>query len=66
MQSALDLSADHQLPIWDTLILAVAAEHGCRLLASEDFQSGLTWRGVTVVDPLSARPHPLLRQALAR
>jgi predicted nucleic acid-binding protein len=66
LQAALDLSADHQVPIWDALVLAVAAENGCRLLASEDFQTGFTWRGVTVVDPFAARPHPLLRQALAR
>lgn len=64
LQAALDLHADHQLPIWDALILAVAAEHGCRLLLSEDYQTGFTWRGITVVDPFAARSHPLLRQAL--
>ena len=64
LQSALDLHADHQLQIWDALILAVAAEHGCRLLVSEDYQSGFTWRGITVVDPFAQRQHPLLRQAL--
>ena len=64
LRSALDLHADHQLPIWDALILAVAAEHGCRLLLSEDYQSGFTWRGVTVVDPFAPKQHPLLRQAL--
>ena len=62
--SALDLHADHQLPIWDALILAVAAEQGCRLLLSEDYQSGFTWHGVTVIDPFASRQHPLLRQAL--
>ena len=66
LQSAMDLHADHQLPIWDALILAVAAEQGCRLLLSEDYQAGFTWNGVTVVDPFSARPHPLLHQALKR
>ncbi len=64
MQAALDLHADHQLPIWDALILAVAAEHGCRLLLSEDYQPGFTWHGVTVVDPFAQRSYPLLRQAL--
>ena len=63
-QSALDLHADRQLQIWDALILAVAAEHGCRLLLSEDYPTGFTWRGVTVVDPFASRAHPLLRQAL--
>jgi predicted nucleic acid-binding protein len=49
--AALDLMVDHQLPMWDALILAVAAENRCRQLLSEDFQNGFTWRGVTVVNP---------------
>ena len=36
-QTALDLTVDHQIPIWDALILSVAAEHHCRLFLSEDF-----------------------------
>ena len=48
-QSAMDLSVDHQISMWDALILAVAAENKCRLLLSEDFQNGFTWRGVTVI-----------------
>jgi predicted nucleic acid-binding protein len=59
-QSALDLTVDHQLPMWDALILAVAAENHCRLLLSEDFQSGFTWRGVTVLDPFAEPRAPLL------
>jgi len=50
-QSALDLTVDHHLPMWDALILAVAAENHCRLLLSEDFHNGFTWRGITVVNP---------------
>lgn len=59
-QSALDLSVDHGLQIWDGLILSVAAENRCRLLLSEDMQDGFTWRGVTVTDPFSRTRHPLL------
>lgn len=59
-QAAFDLTVDHQLPMWDALILAVAAENHCRLLLSEDFQSGFTWRGVTVVNPFAAQQSPLL------
>ncbi|TAJ78414.1 MAG: PIN domain-containing protein [Gallionellaceae bacterium] len=59
-QSALDLSADHQLQIWDALILAVAAENRCRILLSEDFQDGFTWSGVTVLNPFAAPGHALL------
>jgi predicted nucleic acid-binding protein len=58
-QSAFDLIVDHQMPMWDALILAVAAENHCRLLISEDFHNGFTWRGVTVVDPFCAQLHPL-------
>jgi predicted nucleic acid-binding protein len=60
LQSALDLCADHQLAVWDALILATAAESRCRLLLSEDLQHGFTWRGVTVVSPFIAPAHPLL------
>jgi len=63
-QAAFDLVADHQLPMWDALILAVAAENHCRLLLSEDFKQGFTWRGVTVVDPFGESLHPLLAQLL--
>lgn len=62
-QSALDLSADHQLQIWDALILSVAAENHCRLLLSEDFHEGFTWRGVTVSSPFASPVHPLLASA---
>ena len=60
MQAALDLCADHQLSMWDSLILATAAEHRCRILLSEDFQNGFTWRGVTLVNPFLAPTDPLL------
>lgn len=63
-QAALDLTVDHRLPIWDALILAVAAENRCRLLLSEDFQNGFVWRGVTVVDPFAAPASPLLMELL--
>lgn len=58
-QSAMDLSTDHNLQIWDALILAVAAEHRCRVLVSEDLQHGFIWRGVTVVNPF-VDPFPAL------
>lgn len=58
-QAAFDLTVDHQLPTWDALILAVTAEQRCRVLLSEDFQDGFTWRGVTVVNPF-AQPRSLL------
>lgn len=64
--AALDLVVEHRLPVWDALILAVAAERHCRVLLSEDFHDGLTWRGVTVVNPFAEPPHPLWRRYLER
>jgi predicted nucleic acid-binding protein len=63
--AALDLAVDHQLPFWDSLVLVIAAHARCRVLLSEDLQQGFTWGGVTVVDPYSPAPHPLLEQLLA-
>lgn len=63
MTMAADLSSVHQLGIWDAVILSAASQSGCRLLLSEDLQSGFTWAGVTVVDPFSD-PRPAMLQAL--
>lgn len=51
MLLAAELSSDHQLAIWDAVILTVASEFGCRVLLTQDMQDGFQWRGVTVVDP---------------
>ena len=59
-QSAFDLTADHQLSMWNALILAVSAEQRCRVLLSEDFEDDFTWSGVTVVNPFADPPSPLL------
>ncbi|MES2305547.1 MAG: PIN domain-containing protein [Gemmatimonadota bacterium] len=63
---ALDLAVDHRLGIWDALILASAAESGCRLLLSEDYQEGFTWNGVTVTSPFASPRHPLLEAMLLK
>lgn len=60
MVAAADLVVDHKLSIWDAVIMATAAEGGCRLLLSEDLHEGFTWRGVTVTNPLADKRHPLL------
>lgn len=62
--AAIDLATAHHLGIWDSVILAAAAEAGCRLLLSEDLEDGFTWAGVTVANPFSASPHPLLAALL--
>jgi len=60
MINAVDLAHDHQMRIWDAVMLSVAAEAECRLLLSEDLQDGFTWRGVTVTNPFATERHPLL------
>ncbi len=64
LEQALSAAAEHQLPIWDALILAVAAEQRCTLLLSEDFEHGFAWRGVTVVNPFVEPAHPRLAKLL--
>jgi predicted nucleic acid-binding protein len=65
MLGAADLATDHQLRIWDAVVLSAAAEAGCRLLLSEDLQEGFTWKGVTVTNPFSTPRHELLAALLA-
>jgi predicted nucleic acid-binding protein len=60
MMAATDLATDHQLGIWDSVILSAASEADCRLLLSEDLQDGFTWGGVTVVNPFAPVLNPLL------
>ena len=58
--AATDLASQHQLSIWDAVVLATAADAGCRLLLSEDMQDGFTWNVVTVANPFADVLHPLL------
>lgn len=62
---ALDLAAAHQLQFWDALILATAADAGCRILLTEDMADGFVWRGCTVANPFAEQLHPLLEDLLA-
>lgn len=55
MVDAMELATTHRLGFWDAVMLAAAAQAGCRLLLSEDMQDGFTWRGVTVENPFRAR-----------
>ena len=59
--AAMALSAGHSFDIWDSTIIAVAAETGCHLLLSEDLAEGFAWRGVTVANPFATQLHPSLR-----
>ncbi|HEY0422879.1 MAG TPA: PIN domain-containing protein [Rhodopila sp.] len=48
---AMNLAAMHQYSLWDSVMLASAAQAGCRLLLSEDMQDGFIWRGVEIRNP---------------
>ena len=66
LAAATDLCVDHGFSTWDAVILAAAAEAGCRLLLSEDMHDGFVWRGLTIVNPFAAERHPLLEAELVR
>jgi len=51
---AMEIATGHRLAFWDAMMVAVAAQAGCRLLLSEDLQDGFLWRGVTVRNPFVA------------
>lgn len=61
---AMDAVAAHSWSFWDAMMLATAKRAGCRLLISEDGQSGRSLGGVTIVDPFIVEPSPLLAEAL--
>ncbi|HEX4486535.1 MAG TPA: PIN domain-containing protein [Terriglobales bacterium] len=50
---ALQLSAKHRLPWYDSLIVAAAIEANCSILYSEDFQDGREFGKLRVVNPFS-------------
>lgn len=50
-RSALEISIQHGLRIYDSLILASAAKAGCDTLYTEDLHHGQTIEGVRIVNP---------------
>ena len=56
VRKAAHTSAEHQLTIWDAMILEAAAEAGCATLWTEDLTTGATIRGVTITNPLTPTP----------
>jgi predicted nucleic acid-binding protein len=64
LAAATELATANRSGIWDSLILAAAAENGCGLLLSEDPQDGFAWSGLRVVNPFSVPRFPLLEALL--
>lgn len=48
---AVTLARDHRLSFYDALIVAAAADAGCRLVFSEDLQHGRKFGAVTIENP---------------
>jgi predicted nucleic acid-binding protein len=51
--SARVLAEDHQLSIYDALIVAAAIEASCDTLFTEDLQHGRKFGGLTIVNPFT-------------
>ena len=49
--SAVALARDHELSFYDALIVAAAADAGCRVLCTEDLQHGRKFGAVTIENP---------------
>jgi predicted nucleic acid-binding protein len=49
--AAIDLHRLHGFSFWDALVLRAAKQAGCKILFSEDFQSGRAIDGVQIVNP---------------
>jgi predicted nucleic acid-binding protein len=50
----------HNLPFFDTLILAVVWEARCTILLSEDFRHDFSWGGVKLLNPFAEPAHPMI------
>ena len=48
---AMEIAETHRFSLWDSLLLATAAQAGCRVLVSEDMHAGFIWRGVEIRTP---------------
>ena len=51
LRNAMATRSRWQISYWDAAIVEAAREAGCPILLSEDFQHGMDFAGVRVVDP---------------
>jgi predicted nucleic acid-binding protein len=56
--AAIDLHRQHQVSIWDALIVRAAQRSACTVLLTEDLQDGRVFDGVEVVNPFRALTEP--------
>lgn len=50
---AAKVSVDHQLSIWDAMVIESAAHAGCTVLLTEDLNDGQVIRGVRIENPFA-------------
>ena len=62
----LALSQQHQLSAWDALIVQAALQAGCTTLYSEDFQAGMRFDDLIVVNPFRLQAHESVAKAMRR
>jgi predicted nucleic acid-binding protein len=53
LHEAMDIATPHQFALWDFVMIAAAAQSGCRFLLSEDIHPGFTWRSVEIRNPFT-------------
>lgn len=63
--AARELITNHKFQVWDSVILAAAAEASADILISEDMQDGFSWRGVTVVNPFNSKQSLMLKKLIS-
>ena len=56
--AAIALSRQHQLSLWDAMIVESAAQSGCGILWSEDLQHGRRIRGLQIQNPFAGNGAP--------
>jgi predicted nucleic acid-binding protein len=66
LTEAMDAVTHHGSSFWDAMMWATAKRHGCRVLISEDGQASRTLGGVTIINPFSVAPDPLLAAVLGQ
>jgi len=66
LDEAMDAVIHHNWSFWDAMIWATAKQHGCRVLITEDGQSGRSLGGVTLLNPFLPDADGLLAAALGK
>jgi predicted nucleic acid-binding protein len=51
--AAIDLALEHQLSLWDAMVVVAASSAGCDRLLTEDLAAGSTLLGVAIENPFA-------------